>query len=74
MTTYAESAYSDREMKAAVKVAGYPSFKRCVAELSTTGHSLTEIAAELGLNAQRFCAYYANWCHANAEPLRLGDD
>ncbi len=74
MTSYAESAYSEEEMKAAVKKAGYPSFKRCVAELSTQNYSLTEIAVKLGLNAQRFWAYYTTWCGENAEPLRLGDD
>jgi len=73
MTTYAENAYSPDYVNEAVKKAGYPSFKRCVAELTTLGNTLTDIAKKLGLNPQRLWAYYQQWCRDHAEPLRLGE-
>ena len=71
--TYAECAYLKEQINAAVRAAGYKSFKRCVAELTTLGFTLTDIAKKLALNPQRFWAYYQQWCLSHAEPLRLGD-
>ena len=74
MTSYEESAYPEERVIAAVKEAGYDSFKMCVAALSTEGKTLTQIAEALGLNPQRFWAYYQQWCRAHAEPLRLSEE
>ena len=74
MTTYEESAYSEGYVVEAVATAGYADFKSCVAELSTEGYNLTQIAEHLGLNPQRFWSYYQGWCRAHVEPLRLSED
>ena len=74
LTSYAESAYSEDAVNEAVARAGYDSFKRAVADLSTQGMTLTQIAQKLGLNPQRFWAYYQTWCRDHAEPLRLSED
>lgn len=74
MTTYSESAYSDDDIGDALEQAGYPrdAFKRYVAERTTEGRTLTDIAEGLGLHPPRFWAYYQQWCGEHAEPLRLG--
>jgi len=74
VTTYEESAYSEGYVNEAVKTAGFPDFKACVAQLSTEGYNLTQIAEKLSLNPQRFWSYYQRWCRANVEPLRLSED
>lgn len=74
MTSYAESAYTEEQISKALKAAGYADFKSCVAALSTKGMTLTQIAEELGLNPQRFWAYYQGWCRDHAEPLRLSEE
>ena len=71
--TYAECAYPRAEITAAVKAAGYKNFKRCVAELTMLGFTLTDIAKKLGLSPQRFWAYYQQWCLRHAKPLCLED-
>jgi len=73
MTTYEESAYPAKRIREAVASSKYPSFKRCISELSAAGYSLAEVAAELGLDPQRFRAFYILWCKKNAQPLRLGE-
>lgn len=73
MTSYAELAYSDERVREAVKEAGYSSFKRCVAEHTTLGYNLTDVANALGLSVPRLCSYYQQWCIKHAEPLRLGE-
>jgi hypothetical protein len=79
VTSYSDTAYSDDEIAAALKAAGYvgdagDALKRCVAESTTAGKTLTDLAESLGLSAPRFWAYYQQWCRDHAEPLRLGDD
>ena len=74
MTSYAESAYTEAQIIEVLKGSGYPDFKSCVAALSTRGMTLTQIAEELGLNPQRFWAYYQGWCRDHAEPLRLSKE
>ena len=72
--TYEDSAYTPAEVTAAYKAAGYTSFKQCVADCTTRGLTLTQIAEKLGLIPARFWAYYSLWCRENAEPLRLGPE
>lgn len=72
MTTYADIAYDDETVEAAVREAGFKSFRRCVAEMTTLGHTLTDIAETLKLSPPRLWAYYQQWCRDHAEPLRLG--
>ena len=76
MTSYEESAYSDEQVRDAIRAAGFKkdSVKKVIAKLTTQGHTLTQIAEKLKLNPQRFWAYYQVWCRKNAEPLRLGAD
>jgi hypothetical protein len=74
MSTYEDAAYSDEQVLAAMKAAGYRGgVKKVIAELSTKGLTLTAIAEKLQLNPQRFWAYYQVWCRDNAEPLRLNE-
>lgn len=75
MSTYSENAYSAAEVAAAMKAAGFRgSFRHVVAKLSTKGMTLTAIAEKLGLNPQRFWAYYRQWCRDNIQPLRLNEE
>jgi hypothetical protein len=69
-----EGALTTRQVNKAVKAAGYPNFRRCVAELTTLGCTLTDIAKKLDLNSKRFWAYYQRWCCKHARPLRLGEN
>ena len=71
--SYHNAAYSDERMEEALTTAGHASLVDCVAVGTTQGKSLSEIAAGLNLNAQRFCAYYHRWCKQNVPPLRLGE-
>jgi len=72
-SSYHNAAYSDDRMEAALTAAGYASLRECVAKLATQGKTLSETAAHLNLNAQRFCAYYHKWAQQNVPPLRLGE-
>lgn len=75
MTSYEASAYTEQQVLEAMQKAGHASgVRRTIAELSTRGLTLTDIAQHLGLNPQRFWAYYQVWCRENAEPLRLNPD
>ncbi len=74
MSSYEEAAYSDDQVLQAIhgaKLRG--GIKEVIAKLSTKGMTLTAIAETLGLNPQRFWAYYQRWCRDNAEPLRLNE-
>ena len=76
MTSYSDTAYNDDHIADALEGAGYgrDEFKLCVAQHTTKGETLTDIAEKLGLNPPRFWAYYQQWCLDHAEPLRLGDN
>lgn len=71
---YEDSAYSDEEVREAYRARGYPTFSRCIAEGTTKGLTLTQIAEELGLNPPRFWAYYSVWAKRYLKPLRLGPE
>ena len=74
MTTYKDSAYSEKQVNEAVRAAGHRSFIQCMAHLTTQGKTLTQIAEELGLIPQKFWAYYQQWCRVHIKPLTLDEE
>jgi len=74
MTTYSDTAYDDDTIGDALFAEGFKrdDFQLCIAQFTTEGLTLTDIAKRLGLIPSRFWAYYQVWCLINAEPLRLG--
>lgn len=74
MSTYEESAYSEERVTTAAKAAGWDSVEECMADLTSQGSNLSQIAERLELSVQPFWAYWRTWCKNNVKPLRLSEE